>query len=184
MTLDDSARTKFLNDTTVKALVKGTIVALLLLGAQEGETPLHEAAWVLIGGILTTVVAAYAAHISRHEESGVRTYIAGLARGVVQESPRFFVALPVALPTVILLVLAAIFHWRDDHQDLDGRVTIGYTTILGNLNVVLLFIFGIVAARRGGFSLPWTFSDRSGERSTGFAHRYYRAQPALGLPRA
>jgi hypothetical protein len=152
MTLDDGARTKFLNDTTVKALIKGTIVALLLLGAQEGETPLHEAAWVLIGGILTTVVAAYAAHISRHEETGVRTYIAGLVRSVVQESPRFFVA----LPTVMLLVLAAIFHWRDDHQNPDGNVIIGYTTILGNLNVVLLFIFGIVAARRGGFSLPWT----------------------------
>lgn len=154
MTLDDSAGTKFLDDITVKALVKGTIVALLLLAAQEGETPLHEAAWVLIGGILTTLVAAYAAHISSHEEGGLRPYLAGLARSVYQESPRLFAG----LPTVILLGLAAAFHWHDDHQNPDGSVSIGYTTILGNLNVVLLFILGIVAARRGGFSLPWTLA--------------------------
>lgn len=152
MTLDDSARTKFLDDITVKALIKGTIVALLLLAAQEGETPLHEAAWVLIGGILTTVVAAYAAHISSHGEGGFRTYVGGLARSVIEESPRVLAG----LPTVILLVLAAIFHWHDDHQNPDGSVAIGYTTILGNVNVVLLFILGIVAARRGGFSLRWT----------------------------
>lgn len=35
-------------------------------------------------------------------------------------------------------------------------MAIGYTTILGNVNVVLLFALGVVAARRGGFSLPWT----------------------------
>ena len=34
MTLDDGARTKFLDGITVKALIKGTIVALLLLAAQ------------------------------------------------------------------------------------------------------------------------------------------------------
>jgi hypothetical protein len=34
MTLDDGARTKFLDDITVKALIKGTIVALLFLAAQ------------------------------------------------------------------------------------------------------------------------------------------------------
>ena len=152
MTLDDSAPAKFLDDITVKALIKGTIVALLLLAAQEGETPLHEAAWVLIGGIFTTVVAAYAAHISSHGEGGVRTYVSGLARSVIRESPRVLAG----LPTVILLVLAAIFHWHDDHQNPDGSVVIGYTTILGNVNVVLLFILGIVAARRGGFALRWT----------------------------
>jgi hypothetical protein len=100
---------------------------------------------------LTTVVAAYAAHISSHEEGGARAYLAGLVRTVVQESPRLFAG----LPTVILLVVAAMLHWRDDHQNPDGSVSIGYTTILANFNVVLLFILGIVAARRGRFSLPW-----------------------------
>jgi hypothetical protein len=152
MTSDEDASTKFLDDTTVKALVKGTIVALLLLAAQEGETPLHEAAWVLIGGILTWVVAAYAAHISSHEVGGFGPYIAGLTRTVGQESPRVFAG----LPTVILLVLAAIFHWHDDRENPDGSVAIGYTTIFGTVNVVLLFILGIVAARRGGFTLSWT----------------------------
>ena len=60
------------------------------------------------------------------------------------------------LPTLILLVLAASFHWHDDQENPDGSVAIGYTTIFGTVNVGLLFIWGIVAARRGGFSLLWT----------------------------
>jgi hypothetical protein len=152
MRLHGRAGRKLLDDTGLKALIKGTIVATLLLAAQEGETPWHEAVWVLIGGILTTVVAAYAAHISSHDEGGVRAYLGGLGRNLLAESPRFFAA----LPTVILLVFAAMLHWHDDHQNPDGSVSVGYTTILGNVNVALLFIWGVVAARRGGFSPRWT----------------------------
>jgi hypothetical protein len=57
---------------------------------------------------------------------------------------------------VLFLVLAATFHWHDDHRNRDGSVAVGYTTIGLNLNVVLLFILGIAAARRGGSSLPGT----------------------------
>jgi hypothetical protein len=41
-------------------------------------------------------------------------------------------------PRICALVLAAVFHWPDDREEPD-RITIGYTTIGLNLNVVLLF---------------------------------------------
>jgi hypothetical protein len=77
--------------------------------------------------------------------------LSGLARSIVYESI-FVVA---ALPTVLFLVLAATFHWRDDHQNPNGSWSVGYTTVGLNMNVVLLFILGIVAARQGGFGLRW-----------------------------
>ena len=50
-------------------------------------------------------------------------------------------------------MLAAIFHWNHDHRNPDGGVSVGYETIALNINVVLLFVFGILAAHRGGSSL-------------------------------
>jgi hypothetical protein len=51
--------------------------------------------------------------------------------------------------------LAAVFHWPDDREESD-RITIGYTTIALNLNVLLQFFWGVVSARRSGLSRPWT----------------------------
>jgi hypothetical protein len=67
----------------------------------------------------------------------------------VEDSPRTIAS----LPTVLLLVLAAILHWNHDHRNPDGSVTVGYETIVLNINVVLLFIFGILAAHRSGSSM-------------------------------
>jgi hypothetical protein len=57
-----------------------------------------------------------------------------------------------ALPTVLILILAGVFHWNHDHRNPDGSVTVGYETIGLNVNVVLLFVFGILAAYRSGSS--------------------------------
>ncbi|MCW2653055.1 MAG: hypothetical protein QOE41_1611 [Mycobacterium sp.] len=128
------------------------MMATLLLAAQEGGKPLNEAAWVLLGATLTTLVDAYATHVSSHRDGRVQVYLTGLVRNIAAESPRFFAA----LPTVLLLVAAVTLHWHDDHQNPDGTVSIGYTTIGGNLNVVLLFIWGFIAARRSGSSVRGT----------------------------
>jgi hypothetical protein len=53
---------------------------------------------------------------------------------------------------VLILVLAAIFRWNHDHRNPDGSVTVGYETIGLNVNVVLLFIFSILAAYGSGSS--------------------------------
>jgi hypothetical protein len=57
-----------------------------------------------------------------------------------------------ALPTVLILILAGVFHWNHHHRNPDGSVTVGYETIGLNVNVVLLFVFGILAAYRSGSS--------------------------------
>ena len=60
------------------------------------------------------------------------------------------------LPTVLLLLSAALFGWHDDRKNPDGSVTVGWTTVLLNINVVLLFFWSAIAARRGGHSWPQT----------------------------
>jgi hypothetical protein len=70
----------------------------------------------------------------------------------VEDSPRTFAS----FPTVLLLVFAAMFHWNHDHRNPDGSVVAGYETITLNVNVVLLFILAIVAARRSGSSIRGT----------------------------
>jgi len=133
-------------ESVLKKLIKGTFLATLLLAAQEGGRPLHEATWILVAAALTTVVDAYATHLSSRNHDTMQSYLQSLWRGVVNDSPRTFAS----FPTVILLVCAAVFHWEHDHRNADGSLVIGYETLILNVNVVLLFVFSILAARRGG----------------------------------
>jgi hypothetical protein len=141
-----------LTENVLKKLIKGTFLATLLLAAQEGGKPLNEAAWVLVGATLTTVVDAYATHLSSRSYGNLRAYVRSLWVGLVQDSPRTFAS----FPTVLFLVFAAVFHWNHDHRNPDGSVVVGYETIAMNINVVLLFIFGILAAHRSGSSTRGT----------------------------
>jgi hypothetical protein len=138
----------WLSENTLKKLIKGTFLATLLLAAHEGGRPFHEAAWILIGATLTTVVDAYATHLSHRSYGDVRAYAHSLWVGLVEDSPRTFAT----FPTVLFLVLAGIFHWHHDHWSPDGP-QVGYETVVLNINVVLLFIYAILAARRSGSSL-------------------------------
>ena len=104
--------------------------------------------WILVGATLTTVIDAYATHLSTRSYGNVRAYVRSLWVGLVEDSPRTFAS----FPTVLLLVCAAIFHWNHDHRNPDGSVVAGYETIVLNVNVVLLFIFAILAAHRSGSS--------------------------------
>ena len=151
MRSDERDRRGLVGAGALKRLLVGTVLATLLLGAQDGGKPWHAACWVIVGAILATLTEAYGTHLSSHRDDRVRDYLSGLARSIVYESI-FVVA---ALPTVLFLVLAATFHWRDDYQNPNGSWSVGYTTVGLNMNVVLLFILGIVAARQGGFGLRW-----------------------------
>ena len=138
-----------LSENTLKKLIKGTFLATLLLAAQEGGRPLNEAAWILVGATLTTVVDAYATHLSHRSYGDLRAYAHSLWVGLVEDSPRTFAT----FPTVVVLVLASIFHWHHDHWNPDGSVSAGYETVALNINVVLLFVYAILAARRSGSTL-------------------------------
>jgi len=102
----------------------------------------------LVGAVLTTVVDAYATHMSGRLEGGVCAYFGSLYRGLLGDLPRVIGS----LPTVLLLVFAWIFHWKHDHWNSDGSVAVGYETVVLNINIVLLFIFSILAAFRSGAS--------------------------------
>jgi hypothetical protein len=141
-----------LESSTLAAFLGGTILTILLLAAQSGRNPLQAAAWILISTALTMVTRGYQQFVSTHEEQGGGSYVAGLARKVGAAWP----IVAASLPTVLLLVLAAVFGWPDDREDPGGKVTIGYTTIVANLNVLLLFFWGAVSAGRSGLSRPWT----------------------------
>jgi hypothetical protein len=140
-----------LDSSALKGFLVGTVVSTLLLAAQSGRGPMREAAWILVGATLTMVTEAYGSHVASHEDAGVGGYLVGLTRNIAHELP----LVVASLPTVLLLALAAVFGWPDDQQHPDGSVTIGYTTIGLNLNVVLLFIWAAFAARQAGFSVPW-----------------------------
>lgn len=136
------------SDNALRKLIKGTFLATLLLAAMEGGKPLNEATWILLGAVLTTVVDAYATHMSGRHEGGVAAYFGSLYRGILGDLPRIMGA----VPTALILVLAALFHWHHDQRNPDGSVTPGYETIGLNVNVVLLFLFSILAAYRSGSS--------------------------------
>lgn len=141
-----------LSENALKKLVKGTFLATLLLAAQEGGRPLQEAAWILLGASLTTVVDAYATHLSNHSYGTMRAYAGGLWIGIVKDSPRTFAS----FPTVVLLVCAWMFHWGHDHRNAEGTAVAGYETLIMNINVVLLFVFAVLAAHRSGSSTRGT----------------------------
>jgi len=141
-----------LSKDALKKLIKGTFLATLLLAAQDGGRPLHEAAWILVGASLTTVVDAYATHLSNHSYANARAYAGGLWAGIVKDSPRTFAS----FPTIALLLCAWFFHWGHDHRNPDGTPVAGYETLVMNINVVLLFVFAVLAAHRSGSSTRGT----------------------------
>jgi hypothetical protein len=141
-----------LSDHALRELIEGTLLATLLLAAQEGGQPLNEASWVLLGAALTTVADAYAGHLSEFGYGDVRAYVGGLWAGLVENSPRTFAC----FPAVALLLCAWMFHWANDRRNPDGSGVAGYETLVLNVNVVLLFIFGFLAARRRGSSVRGT----------------------------
>lgn len=141
-----------LDSTSLAAFLSGTVVTTLLLAAQSGGKPLQEAEWIFIGVALSMLTRGYGLFVANHDAEGGGRYLTGLARTTGQGWP----VVAASLPTVLLLILAKVSGWPDDQEHPDGSVTIGYTTLLLNLNVLLLFFWGVVSARQAGISRGWT----------------------------
>ena len=122
---------------TLAGLIAGSILTLLLLCAQSSGDPWHTAVWILLCASLSMLTGGYGMFVTSHVDEGGVRYVAGFIRMVARGWP----IVVASLPTLLLLLLAAAFGWPDDREDSDG-VTIGYTTIVGNLNVLLLFLWG------------------------------------------
>jgi hypothetical protein len=137
-----------LSEHQLKNLIEGVFLTTILLAAQDAGRPLQEATWILVGVTLVTVADGFAWHLGSYHDGGVRAYLGSLVEGILDCAPRAIAA----LPTVLILFLAAMFHWRPDQLHPDGSASVGYETVVLNINVVLLFIFGFLAARRSGSS--------------------------------
>lgn len=140
-----------LDSTTLAALLTGTVVTTLLLAAQPSGNPMEQVAWILIGVALSLLTRAYGSHVSTHDAMGGRRYLKGFLRSLADGWP----VVVASLPIVAVLLLAAAFEWEDDREHADGSVSPGYTTVALNINVVLLFIWGVVAARLAALSRGW-----------------------------
>ncbi len=140
-----------LDSGTLGAVLGGTVVTTLLLAAPGAGHPLQKLTWILCGVASSMLTRGYGAHVSAHEQVGGVRYVVGFIRSVAGGWP-----IAVAcLPTVLLLLIAAAFDWPDDRVDPGDKVTIGYTTIGLNINVVVLFLLGVLAARRAGLPGAW-----------------------------
>jgi hypothetical protein len=129
--------------------VVGTILASVIVAAMpEGENPRHSALWVGLSVVIAAVTRSYGQHVSTHSAASESGFWADLGRNLLTGLP-FVIA---CLPTVLLLLLAHFLGWRDDIVHPDGSVTSGFTTLILVVNMALLFGWGLLAARRSGYS--------------------------------
>jgi hypothetical protein len=64
---------------------------------------------------------AYGSHVSSHKD--LRG--AGCVGGPARNSAEMWSQVAACLPTVLLLLSAALFGWHDDRKNPDGSVTVG-----------------------------------------------------------
>ena len=83
-----------LGTRALKGFLVGTVVATLLLAAQSGGNPLRDAAWILVGTILTALTEAYGTHVSSHNNLRGAGYRSGLARNIAQVWSEVVACLP------------------------------------------------------------------------------------------
>ncbi|WP_194819924.1 hypothetical protein [Nocardia sp. XZ_19_385] len=129
--------------------VVGTVLASVIVAAMPLDvSPLRSALWVVTGVAVAALTRSYGQHVSTHHVDSEAGFWLDLGRTLLTGIP----LLIASLPTVFVLVLAHFLHWRDDIVHPDGSVTAGFTTATQVLNMVLLFGWGILAARASGYS--------------------------------
>jgi len=135
--------------------VYGTLLASgLLAGSYNPDypTPLTDAMWIAITMATTVIGRGYAQHVSMHTaETGM--FWGHLGRKVTDGWPLFVAC----LPTVALALVSGTTHWAE-----------GFYTLIGlGMNVVLLFGWGIAAARTGGHNWRETLGIGCGNATLG-----------------
>lgn len=97
---------------------------------------------------IAAVTRSYGQHVSTHQAGSRSGFWVDLGRTMLTGIPLVIAC----VPTLIVLLLAHFAGWSDDVFHSDGSVTPGYTTLALGLNAVILFGWGVVAARVGGYS--------------------------------
>jgi hypothetical protein len=145
-----------LSSNTVYGFVTGTVLASVMLAVEpasgtEGR-PLYTMNWIALSAVVTTVTRSYGLHVSTHESDSDFWPDLGKSMGLG------WPIMAACVPTLLLVFVAMLAHWPDDHLDAGIQDGIGYTSAGLFLNVVLLFGWGIAAACNGGYPLGRTLS--------------------------
>lgn len=129
--------------------VVGTVLASVIVAAMPlGQSPLHSALWVSVSVAIAAITRSYGQHVSTHNVDSDSGFWLDLGRSLLTGVPLVIAC----VPTVFLLALAHFRHLHDDIVHPNGSVTSGFTTWTMVLNMVLLFGWGVLAARSGGYA--------------------------------
>ncbi|MGW6422473.1 hypothetical protein ACWF82_07340 [Nocardia sp. NPDC055053] len=129
--------------------VVGTVLTSVMLAAvPTDQTPMYAAVWIVASVAIAAVTRSYGQHVSTHQAGSRSGFWVDLGRNMLTGIPMVIAC----VPTLIVLLLAHFAGWSDDVFHSDGSVTPGYTTMALGLNAAILFGWGMVAARVGGYS--------------------------------
>ncbi|MEV5607733.1 hypothetical protein [Streptomyces sp. NPDC052225] len=120
-------------------LASSMVAALTRYGASSRSDRLYDTAWLLITALASALAHGYAHLIARRGDQTHHGVLAAL-RVLFEEWP----LLVATAPTALLLLGAGLGWWASD----------GVEYIAFTVNVVLLFTWGLLAARAGGRTWP------------------------------
>nr|WP_202539181.1 hypothetical protein [Streptomyces sp. SID8379] len=133
-------------------LASSMVAALTRYGESSRADRLYDAAWLLITALASALAHGYAHLIARRGDQAHHGALAAL-RLLFQEWP----LLLATAPTMLILLGAGLGWW-----DSDGVEYVAFT-----FNVVLLFAWGLLAARVGGRTWPSALRIGSGDALLG-----------------
>ncbi len=140
---------KVLSANDIYGGVIGTVFASATLAAIPiGQAPSYSAMWVAASVAIAAMTRSYGQHVSTHEISAETGFWKDLGSSMLTGIPMVLAS----IPTVIALWLAHLTGWRDDEMGADGSLSIGYTSFTLMMNAGLLFGWGLLAGRIGGYS--------------------------------
>jgi hypothetical protein len=119
--------------------VYGTLLCSGLLATaydQGSAQPFTDALWITMTMATTMVARAYAQHVSTHT-ADAGAFWRPFGNKILDGWPLF----TACLPSVFVLLVSGITHWGENWYTLAGM----------GLNVGLLFVWGMTAARTGGY---------------------------------
>ena len=144
-----AGRMKTLSANDIYGGVIGTVFASATLAAIPiGQAPSYSAMWVAASVAIAAITRSYGQHVSTHEVSAETGFWRDLGSSMLTGIPMVLAS----IPTVIALWLAHVTGWRDDVVGADGSLSIGYTSFTLMMNAGLLFGWGLLAGRIGGYS--------------------------------
>lgn len=158
------SRLKALSANDIYGGVIGTVFASATLAAIPiGQAPSYSAMWVAVSVVIAAITRSYGQHVSTHQMSTGTSFWKDLRSSMLTGVPMVLAS----VPTVTALWLAHLTGWRDDEMSAGWSLSFGYTSITLLMNAGLLFGWGLLAGRIGGYSRWWACAVGLGNAGIG-----------------